>query len=245
VHASTKKDKCIFCFKFFHEGSLSHHYRRKHKTLFANAYKCKFHCRRYFLTEADCEEHTASAHTECLIRAEAMCLYCNKICIDKRVMQQHINKCHSAVKILCKFFHCGQYFHTQTEADKHFEQQHQKMEENKKYCCLKCNYRSVYQKNFTFHISRMHGDKILLCTKCSRCFSSSVTLKVHIKQAHSPQKICPHCNITHSNISMHLKQEKVQKVSESFAVRSRSPVAQKFVQIVDQNSSFVCKIHYI
>jgi hypothetical protein len=219
VHASTKKSKCIFCNLFFNEYAIYGHYKTIHKTLIANAFKCKFQCRKYFLTEADREEHIASAHKKCLLRAEAKCLYCNKICIDKRVMKQHINKHHSAVKILCKFFNCGQYFHTKTEADEHFEQQHKKMEENKKYCCLKCNYRSVHQNNLKIHIARMHGDKILLCPKCSRCFSSSVTLKAHVKRAHSPPKVCPHCNISHSNTSMHLKQEKCKKCQKVLLCR--------------------------
>jgi len=126
VHASTKKHKCIFCNLFFYEDSLLNHYQRMHKTLFANAFKCKFHCKRYFLTEAEREEHIASAHKICLMRAEAKCLYCNKICIDKNLLDSHINWHHSAVKILCKFFNCCQYFHTQTEADKHFELRHKK-----------------------------------------------------------------------------------------------------------------------
>jgi len=69
VHASTQKQKCIFCNLFFPTTTILHHYRSKHKTLFANALKCKFHCRRYFLTEADREEHIASAH-KFLVRAE-------------------------------------------------------------------------------------------------------------------------------------------------------------------------------
>jgi KRAB domain-containing zinc finger protein len=214
VHASTKKDKCIFCNLFLSESKILKHYQTKHKSLFANAFKCKFKCRKYFLTEADREEHIASAHKVSLMRAEAKCLYCNKICIDKYSLKYHINTYHSAVKILCKFFGCGQYFHTQTEADEHFEQQHQKIEENKKYRCLKCNYRSVYQNNFELHITGMHGEKILPCPKCSKCFSSSSILNLHIKRAHSPPKVCPHCNNSYLNIRMHLKQEKCKRCQE-------------------------------
>jgi hypothetical protein len=212
VHASTKKHKCIFCDNFFAEGNISRHYQTQHKTLFANAFKCKFKCKKYFLTEADRDEHIASAHmTLCLIRAEVMCLYCNKICADKGVLNKHINRIHLAAKILCKFFGCGQYFHTQTEADEHFEQQHQKIEDSKKYHCSKCNYRSAHQQNFKYHISRIHKDKILPCPKCSKCFSSSFTLKVHIKRTHSPRKVCPYCNKSILNIRMHLKQEKCKR----------------------------------
>jgi hypothetical protein len=194
VHASTKKDKCIFCNLFFTQ--------------------CKFRCRRYFLTEADRDEHIASAHKICLMRTEAKCLYCNRIYKDKNVLSSHINITHSAVKILCNFINCRKYFHTQTEADEHFEQQHQKIEENKKYRCLKCNFRSAYKYKVKIHNSRMHGEKILLCPKCSKCFCSSFTLKYHIKQAHSPRKVCPHCNKSILQIRTHLKQEKCKRCQE-------------------------------
>jgi KRAB domain-containing zinc finger protein len=210
VHASTKKDKCIFCNLFFPASTILHHYRMEHKTLLANAFKCKFYCRRYFLTEADREEHIASAHKRPM-RVEAMCLYCNKICMDKNLLDSHIYKHHSGVKIRCKFVNCGQYFHTQTEADEHFEQQHQKIEENKKYRCLKCNFRSAYKLNVKTHIYRMHGEKMLPCSKCSRCFSSSYTLKVHIKRAHSPPKVCPYCNKCYVDIRVHLRQDKCKR----------------------------------
>jgi len=210
VHASTKKHKCVFCNFFFPASTILQHYQKKHKTLFANVFKCKFQCRKYFLTEAERDEHIASAHKRPM-RAEAKCLYCNKICIDKNVLNSHIRRNHSAVKILCKFFTCGQFFYTKTEADEHFEQEHQKMEENKKYRCLKCNYRSSYKQTVKIHISRMHGEKMLQCPKCSICFSSSLTLKDHIRQVHSPPKVCPHCNKSYLHIKMHLKQEKCKK----------------------------------
>jgi hypothetical protein len=181
-----------------------------HKSLIANAFKCKFHCRKYFLAEADRDEHIASAH-ERPMRAEAKCFYCDKVCIDKHVLNSHIHRNHSAVKILCKFFACGQYFHTQTEADEHFNQQHHKMEESKKYCCLKCNFRLAYKYKLKDHISRIHGEKILPCPKCSNCFSSSVALKHHLKQAHSPLKVCPHCNKGCRHIKQHMKQEKCKR----------------------------------
>jgi hypothetical protein len=208
VHESAKKEKCIFCNLFFNETTILHHYQAIHNSLLAKAFKCKFKCRRYFLTEADLKEHIASAHKKCLMRAEVTCLYCNKICIDKDVLKYHINRVHSAVKIVCKFIKCGQHFHTQIEADKHFEQQHQQIEENKKYRCLKCNFRSVSKYSVKYHNYRMHGEKILPCSKCSKCFNSSFTLKDHVKRTHSPPKVCSHCNKCYVDIRMHLKQEK-------------------------------------
>jgi C2H2-type zinc finger/Zinc finger, C2H2 type len=177
----------------------------------ANAFKCKYKCRGYFLTEADREEHIASAHTKYLLRAEVTCLYCNKIFIDKDVLNNHIYSVHSAVKVICKFFNCHQYFHSQTEADKHFEQQHQNIEDDKKHCCLKCNYKSANKYSLKHHISGMHGEQTLPCPKCSRFFSSSNTLKVHVSKVHSPPKVCPHCNKSYVIIRMHLKQDKCKR----------------------------------
>jgi hypothetical protein len=230
VHALTKKDKCIFCNLFFSEYTILRHYRRKHKTLFANAFKCKFHCRRYFLTEADCDEHIASAHKRPM-RAEVTCLYCNKICIDKSALTYHIKRHHSAVKILCKFFGCSQYFHSQTEADEHYKQQHQKIEENKKYRCLKCNYRSAYKTSLNRHISEMHGEKILLCPKCSRYFSSSLALKDHINQTHSPRKVCPHCNKGCRHIKRHLEQEKCKRCQKVLLCLSVAKLHKKLCKL--------------
>jgi uncharacterized C2H2 Zn-finger protein len=85
-----------------------------------------------------------------------------------------------------QFFGCGQYFHTRTEPDKHIDQQHLKIEKSKKYRCLKCNYRSACKSNVKYHNSRMHGEEIWPCPKCSKCFNSSNTLGVHVRTVHSP-----------------------------------------------------------
>ena len=229
VHASTKKLNCIFCNLFFTATSMFRHYQTFHKSLLANAFKCKFKCRRYFLTEADRDEHIASAH-KILMRAEAKCLYCNRIYKDKNVLVSHINLNHSAVKILCKFFNCRQYFHTQIEAAEHFEKQHQKIEENQKYRCLKCNFKSSYQGNLKNHISRKHEDKMLPCSKCSRCFSSSFTLRIHIK-SHSPKKVCPHCNKGCSRIKQHLEQEKCKRCQKVLLCASVAKLHKKLCKL--------------
>jgi KRAB domain-containing zinc finger protein len=159
-------------------------------------------------------------------------LYCNKICIDKHVLNSHINKHHLAVKILCKFFHCGQYFHTQTEADEHFEQQHQKIEENKKYHCLKCNYGTALKFKLKVHISRMHGEKILPCPKCSRCFSFPFDLKDHLQRAHLPPKVCQHCNKCCRYMKSHMKQEKCKRCQKVLLC----------VRVARSHKNFLCKL---
>jgi hypothetical protein len=43
VHALTKKQKCLYCNLFFTDNAIVVHYQTIHKTLFANAFKCKYH----------------------------------------------------------------------------------------------------------------------------------------------------------------------------------------------------------
>ena len=108
----------------------------------------------------------------------------------------------------CNFRFCSQYFHTQAQADSHFEQKHQKIEDKKKFRCLKCNYRSSQKASCDLHMSQIHGDKSLPCSKCQKLFGSSAALKIHLRFAHKPPKVCPHCNICYSRIEVHLKEEK-------------------------------------
>ena len=212
VHAIKEKRKCIFCKLFFSDHSMLQHFHNKHKSLFPSAFKCKFHCVRYFLTEAELKIHVASVHGTYFMRSEVQCIYCNKICIDKYVLCCHINRNHSVVKIQCKIRGCNQYFLTQTQADEHFEQQHQKIEDNKIFKCLKCNYGSANRGLLKLHISRKHGDKILPCSKCTKHYRCSRALAIHIKSAHSSPKACPHCKSSNLlNMRMHLKQEKCKR----------------------------------
>jgi hypothetical protein len=208
VHATAEKRKCLFCHLFFIDGSMLKHFQSKHKSLIPSAFKCKYRCSRYFLTEAERKEHIASVHENYPVRSEATCLYCNKICSDKYVLNTHIIYHHSVVKIRCKFYGCYQYFHTQPQADTHFEQQHQKIEASKKFQCSNCNYRSADKGFLEQHISRTHGDKILPCPNCSKRFSTSYNLRLHVKLVHTFLRECPHCKNSYLRIRFHLRQEK-------------------------------------
>jgi KRAB domain-containing zinc finger protein len=208
VHATIEKRKCIFCDLLFPPYAMFQHLIAKHKSLLTSAFKCKYKCKRYFLTEAELNEHIASVHETCLVRSEVKCIYCNKICTDKNVLNSHIYNNHSLVRIRCKFYGCNQYFHTQTLADEHFEHQHLETEENKRFHCLNCNFRAAHRGPLKIHISRMHGDKILQCSRCTKRFSTDYTLKNHVKSVHASLKECPHCNNRYLGIKAHLKQEK-------------------------------------
>jgi hypothetical protein len=219
VHASTEKIKCIFCNLYFLTRTMSVHLKSMHKSLIQSAFKCKFTCRRYFLTEVELNEHISVVHSKYLIGPQFKCIYCNKMLTDKHGLNLHVHIMHSVVKISCKFRFCSQYFLTQTEADSHYEQ-HQKIEERKKFCCLKCSYRSASEYSLRSHISLRHGDKNKPCPKCSKSFSSFGVLKVHIRRVHSAHKACPHCNTSCINIKKHLKQEKCKRCQKVKLCRS-------------------------
>jgi hypothetical protein len=216
VHASTKKSKCIFCNLFYPAHTMLFHFRSMHKSLIPSAFKCKLNCRCYFLTEADLNEHIASVHNNYFMRQEVQCIYCNKIYSDKYTLRGHIENIHPMVKIRCRFRGCIQYFHTQNKADTHFVQQHKKIVNNKKFQCLKCNFRSASKGDYKHHISQMHGDFSIPCPKCSKRFRSSATLDTHLAVTHKPPKACPHCNRSYSfaSLKFHLKQEKCKRCNK-------------------------------
>ena len=58
------------------------------------------------------------------------------------------------------------------------------------------------------------------CPKCSKSFSSSGALKVHILKVHSAHKACPHCKKSYVNIKKHLKQEKCKRCQKFMLCRS-------------------------
>jgi hypothetical protein len=208
VHATTKMIKCIFCNLFFCEINMLRHFQTRHKSLIPFAFKCNVKCRKYFLTELELNEHKAIVHSKYFERCKFKCIYCNKIYLKTTLLRRHINSMHAEVKICCNYHFCFQYFHTQAQANFHFEQHHQKIEDKKKFRCLKCNYRSSEKANCDRHVSQIHGDKSLPCSKCQKLFGSSAALKIHLRFAHKPPKVCPHCNKRYSRIEVHLKEEK-------------------------------------
>jgi hypothetical protein len=211
VHATTKMIKCIFCNLFFSEINMLRHFQTRHKSLLPSAFKCNVKCRKYFLTELELNEHKAIVHSKYFERRTFKCIYCNKIYLKTPLLRRHINLMHAEVKICCNYRFCFQYFHTQAQGDSHFEQKHQKIEEKKKFRCLKCNYRSSDKAACDRHMSQIHGDKSLPCLKCPKQFGSSAALKIHLRFAHKPLEVCPHCNKSYSRMEMHLKQEKCKK----------------------------------
>lgn len=216
THETKNTLKCIFCSFYFRPNRIKGHLLTKHKSQLPFAFKCNRRCYSYFLTESELNEHIASSH-KTKMRSEAMCVYCNNMYADVLSLNEHIKRFHSDIKITCKFRGCKHFFHSQTQADAHFEQQHQKIQDNKKYQCSKCDYKGSFKHNLEEHILRIHGEKNQPCSKCSMRFRSSYALKKHLKSAHTSPHQCQHCgDILHctNNLRQHQFQTKCKNCQQ-------------------------------
>jgi hypothetical protein len=207
--AGDRQIKCIFCGVYLLPNSLRRHLKNIHKSQLPNAFKCTFHCFRYFLTKEELNEHIASFHKKAVImRQEYKCIYCNQTYPHKSGVHNHITRCHQDIKIRCKFYGCGQYFHTQTKYKAHLEQVHRKVEEEKRFQCSECNFRTEFKNNFEVHWLKVHEAGNIPCPKCKKCFNSSVALKSHLSRTHTDPELCEHCHTKFVHLRNHQERSK-------------------------------------
>lgn len=210
-HAPEKnKQKCIFCGLHYTSGSLQRHLKLKHGPELPSAFKCTFHCLEYFLTKSDLDGHIASVHKKVIVRKEFKCIYCKKLCTFKKGLHDHIKRCHGDVKIRCKLYGCAYYFHTQSECEDHLELVHKNLED-KKFQCAHCSFRTDLKNNFEIHWARIHETSKIPCPKCGKIFSSSVSLKFHLKRTHTQLKSCEYCNLKVVHLREHQILDKCKK----------------------------------
>lgn len=206
------KHKCIFCDMIFLNSSMRQHVKSIHSVQMQSAFSCTSSCGRYFFTKLERDEHVASVHKRAaLVRTEVECIYCNKnVCT--RALHTHIKNCHSDVRIRCGILGCSQqYFHTRTQLDAHFEQVHRIEEEEKKFQCSKCAFKSADKLQLKKHIGKMHADGNIPCPKCAKYFGSLLALKYHLSFAHANLKPCKHCNGKYVHLRQHQTQTKCKK----------------------------------
>jgi hypothetical protein len=97
-HGAANKEKCIICGLVVSHKYMKVHLRVVHKDQLPSAFKCTFSCSAYFRTESERNKHNDSFH-QCVVRKEVKCIYCNKLCVDKRVLAKHVEKCRPAIKL--------------------------------------------------------------------------------------------------------------------------------------------------
>lgn len=205
VHAVSKRKKCIFCSMFYSSVTMHKHLRTVHKTQLASAFKCTsciYH--KYFLNEAKYKNHMDICHGNSL-----NCIYCDKTWINKKSLKSHVNYVHQNVKIMCNYYGCSQFFHTQRECDAHFKQLHKIEDEKKRFQCPKCSFRTPTKNVLKEHEDRMHETKDISCPKCGKCFGNLVALKQHFSKSHVAI-ICQHCNSQIVNIRQHQVKRKCE-----------------------------------
>jgi len=112
VHESGEdKFKCVYCNKLVKSLFVGQHMRLNHKS---EVIRCKYRrCQTYFLSEGERDKHILEVHKSGKLAKKGSCFYCKKHFPDKYQVAIHIKRCHSDVKIKCRFHKCCQYFHTQ------------------------------------------------------------------------------------------------------------------------------------
>jgi len=219
IHAGKGKKLCIFCGLFIFYNNMVQHFKYKHKHQVASAFKCTFRCGEYFLTEAERDEHVGVHTKVAKVRQEVVCIYCNKICADKEALLSHSKHNHSDITIQCRIRGCSLFFLTQTQLDAHFEQVHRKKEDNKRFRCSMCDYRSIEISKLNSHLALMHGNKNKPCLKCGKCFISTEALKFHLNVSHAESKICEHCNRSMKYLHGHQIQSKCKECQQILPCR--------------------------
>lgn len=223
------KLKCIFCDMILLNSSMRKHVTAKHEVQMQSAFSCSKRCGRYFFTELERDQHVTSAHKRApLVRIEVKCIYCNKLCSGIESLNGHTRYHHPDVRIRCRIFRCGQYFHTQAQLDTHFEQVHSKIEESKKFQCSNCDFRSDYKKNLKAHFALKHGVRNIPCPKCAKYFNSSYVLKMHLKCVHGAfYKPCKYCNGKYVNLILHQIREKCKKCQQVLKCKQSASLHKK------------------
>jgi len=173
---------CIFCYKYVLKLSSYWHLRNNHQSQLASAFKCNYYnCSQYFLTKAELDNHVKTTH---LKLQPVKCIYCNKV-VQLKLLYMHVLNRHSDIRIKCPIYGCTNFFLSQLECDRHFSQQHQEDENNKKFQCDKCNFSTALSGDLKRHTADMHGSSKIKCEKCPKVLCSLNMLRIHMRRVHA------------------------------------------------------------
>jgi hypothetical protein len=191
---------CTFCPKILHYGeSLRKHMKAIHK----NAVKCKSkRCNSYFSTEPERQQHEEKFHLNGEFNKAAKCIYCGAL-KSRGTLSTHIKKQHKDA-IKCDFNKtCPNYFHTESEKNKHILEVHTEglqrnlTPEQCIYCGKICNGKHCLR----LHVTTNHADIRIKCRSkgCVVYFLSQKESDAHFLQVHQHAESlkrwqCPKCS---------------------------------------------------
>jgi len=124
------------------------------------------------------------------------CNTCGKTFKLGRILKEHMNL-HNDPLYSCEYSECKRKFHLKANLKAHIDVVHLK---KKKIPCLVCGKFFYNQSTLRSHMEHHNTDRHV-CEHCSSCFSSSKSLKDHIKFKHSNPDFLPKCTICHKTYS--------------------------------------------
>ncbi|XP_031627841.1 zinc finger protein 883-like [Contarinia nasturtii] len=178
-HTEEPKFNCPECSKaFFYNHQLVAHLRLHTGE---RPYLCSYEfCGMRFTSSSQLKRHNKMQHQhdECIEPEEQppqVCVVCNKLFRDKRLLANHM-RIHSGVKpYKCEY--CEKSFITQSDCKKHTRIH----TGEKPYQCEICQKTFTFSNSYRIHMRNHNGEKPFLCTFCGKAFSCSSDRSKHVK----------------------------------------------------------------
>ena len=133
---------------------------------------------------------------DCTEGEDHKCAQCGKIFKQIKSLKEHV-KIHDDPQFQCNFEGCDKKFHLKTNLKAHNDVVHLKAKSVSCDICYKLFYNLSQLRS---HMEQHSLDKHV-CEHCSSEFSSSKTLREHIKFKHSDPNSLPTCTVCHKTFS--------------------------------------------
>jgi len=197
---------CVYCRKKVLCSKRTRHMNTFHLKV---AIRCNFNklCTIYFFDEKERQKHILQVHKIAKFREMLKCIYCKAFFAGNVALKEHIKTRHADVMMKCKYFRCMQFFLTEKDHEKHYQQEHAAKEENKIFKCIFCKYKSDTRQYLKHHVAQKHGTKNLKCPKCPSCFKSNFAFQNHLSRTHIKAIICVYCKLAVKGIGEHQKRD--------------------------------------
>ena len=209
--------------------------RRRHTLHLTKVHKQAAHrcgkCSKTFVSNTEYREHRLNEHKDGAFKCEK----CGSIFLQKKLLENHVNKSVCEVKAL-KCQYCGGMKKSQQLLNEHIKRVHSKEHQFKcnlcsfssamnyvlkdhmnshlgirPHKCEKCKFSCVKKYQLVSHMRTHTGERKYKCEKCNFAGAWNVQLKKHMKAHESDKQIsCQICNIVfvdQRNLGIHVKKK--------------------------------------